>query len=98
MDIPSPGMIRNSGSDLDQTLNEPVNGPLHFLAPNIELPDHMQKVVSQNPHLQSGLVGLETLATGLVPAQCVLPLFDPVLKLPTTQSGFISILSKSCGW
>jgi len=47
MDIPSPGMIRNSGSDLDQTLNEAVNGPLHFLALNIELPDHMQKVVSQ---------------------------------------------------
>jgi len=40
MNIPSPGMVRNSGADFDQTLNQPVNGPLNFFAPDIELPDH----------------------------------------------------------
>ena len=71
-------MVRNSGPDLDQTVDQPVDGPLQIFAPDIELPDHMEKVVGQNPHLQPGLIGLETLATGLVPAQDVLALFDPV--------------------
>ena len=81
MDIPPPGMVRNSGPHFDQALDQPVHGPLHFLAPDIELPDHMQEVVGQNPHLQPGLVGLEPLATGLVPAQGVLAFLDPVFHL-----------------
>ena len=81
MHIPSPGMVRNSGPHFDQTLDQPVNGPPHFFAPDIELPDHMQEVVGQNPHLQPGLVGLEPLATGFVPAQGVLAFLDPVFDL-----------------
>ena len=81
MDIPPPGMIRNSGPYFDQTLDQPFNGPLNLFAPDIELPDHMQKVVGQNHHLQPGLVGLERLATGLVLAQGVLPFLDPVFDL-----------------
>ena len=82
MEIPPPGMIRNSGTSYGQALDQPVYGSLKFCAPNIELPDHMQEVVSQNPHLQPGLIGLETLATGLVPAQGVLSLLNPVFHIP----------------
>jgi len=35
----------------------------------------------KHPHIQPGLVGLETLATGLGPAQGVLAFFDPVFDL-----------------
>ena len=59
MDIPPPGMVRNSGPDFDQTLDQPVDGAFHFFTPDIELADHMQEVVGQNHHLQPGLVGLE---------------------------------------
>ena len=42
----------------------------------------MQEVVSQNPHLQPGLVGLKPLATGLVPAQSVFAFLDPIFHIP----------------
>ena len=38
----------------------------HFLAPNIELVDHMQEIIGQKPHLQAGLAGLEALSLLLV--------------------------------
>ena len=41
----------------------------------------MQEVVRQNPHLQPGLVGLETVAAGLVPAQSIVALFYPIFDL-----------------
>ena len=44
----------------------------------------MQEVVGQDSHEQPGLVGGESMATRLVPAQRVLPLFDPVLNVATT--------------
>ena len=47
----------------------------------LHLPDHMQKVAGQNPHLEPGLVGLEPLATGFVPTQGVLAFLDPVFYL-----------------
>ena len=75
-------MIRNSGPYFDQTLDQPINGPPHLLSPDVELPNHVQEVVGQNPHLQPGLVGLEPLATGLVPAQGVFALLDPVFHIP----------------
>ena len=81
MHIPPPGMIRNPGTNFYQALDQPVHGPLNFFAPDIELTDHMQEIVGQNPHLQPGLVGLEPLATGLVPAKRVLPFLDPVFDL-----------------
>ena len=81
MHIPPPGMVRNSGAHFDQALDEPINGTLHLFAPDIKLPDHMQEIVGQNPHLQPGLVGLEPLATGFVPPKSVLPFLDPVFDL-----------------
>ncbi len=39
MHILTPGMVRNHGPHLDQTLDQPVDGPFHFFAPYIELPD-----------------------------------------------------------
>ncbi len=81
MNIPPPGVIRNPGPNLYETLYQPFDGPPCFLTPDVELPKHVQKIVGQNPHLQPGLVGLETMATGLVPAQGVLALLDPVLDI-----------------
>jgi len=81
MDIPSPGVVRNSGFHFDQALDKPVDGPLHFFTPDIELPDHMQQVVGQNSHLQTSLVSFKALATGLVPAQGIFALFDPIFDL-----------------
>jgi len=34
MHLPPSGMVRNSGSDLYQTLNQPIDEPLHLLSPN----------------------------------------------------------------
>ncbi len=82
MDIPPPGMIRNSGAHFDKALDQPVHGTFHFFTPYIELADHVQEVVGQNPHLETGLVGLEPLATGFVPTQGVLAFFDPVFHIP----------------
>jgi hypothetical protein len=82
MDIPPPGVVRNPGPYLYQTLDQPVHGPFHFFAPDIELPDHVQEVVGQNSHLQPGLVGFKALAAGLVPAQGVFAFFDPVFHIP----------------
>jgi hypothetical protein len=45
MDIPSASMIGNPGPHFYQTLDQPVNGPFHFFAPDIELPDHVQEVI-----------------------------------------------------
>ena len=74
-------MIRNLGPNLYETLYQPFDGPPYSLTPDVELPKHVQEVVGQDPHLQPGLVGLETMATGLVPTQGVFALFDPVLDI-----------------
>jgi hypothetical protein len=83
MDIPSADVVRDPGLHFDQAFDQPVHGPRNFYAPDIELPDHVQEVVSQNPHLSPGLVGLEPLATGLVPVQGVFALLDPDFDLCT---------------
>jgi len=81
MDLPPPTMIRDFRSHLDQTLDEPLHRPFHFFAHEVELPEHVQEVVGQDPHEQAGLVGCESTATRLVPTQRGLPLFDPVLNV-----------------
>lgn len=81
MHIPPPGMVRNSGPHFDQRLNQPVHGPFHFFTPDIKLADHVQEVVSQNSHLEPGLIGLEPLTSGFVPAQGVLAFLAPVFDL-----------------
>ena len=48
---------------------------------NVELPEHVKKIVCQNPHLQSGFVRLESRTTRLVPTEGILALLDPVLYL-----------------
>ena len=77
MHKPPPCVVRNSGTHLDQTLDEPFHGALHFFAPDIELTDYMREVLGQNAHLQPGLVSLEALTTGLVPAQGVFGCHTP---------------------
>ncbi|MCH7646949.1 MAG: hypothetical protein IH828_10580 [Nitrospinae bacterium] len=59
MNMPPPGVIRNPGPNLYETLYKPFDGPPYFLTSDVELPKHVQKIVGENPHLQPGLVGLE---------------------------------------
>jgi hypothetical protein len=47
------------------------------------LPEYMQEVVRQDSHEQPGLVRCESVATGLVSAQCVLSRLLPVLYVAT---------------
>jgi hypothetical protein len=51
MRIPPLGVARNPGLHFDHALDQPVHGPLNFFSPDIELPDHMEEVVGQNPNL-----------------------------------------------
>jgi hypothetical protein len=57
----------------------------------------MEEIVGQNPHLQAGLVGLEPLATGFVPAQGVLPFLDPVFDLGPTVIDFDHLTGRQPG-
>ena len=41
----------------------------------------MKKIVGQNPHLQPGVIRLESRAARLVPPEGILALLDPVLNL-----------------
>ena len=79
--MPTSSMIRYPRPNLNEPLDEPFDGALYFFTPDIELPEHVQEVVSQNPHLQPGFVSLKPVAAGLVPAKRVLPFLDPVLNL-----------------
>ena len=47
----------------------------------MKLPDHVEKIVGHSSHFQPGLVSLKFVATGLIPAQCVLGLLDSVLHV-----------------
>lgn len=64
---PPSAMMRNPGRGLDYTPDRPPDGPVYTFPPNVETPDHVKKVVSQDAHLQPRLVGFEPMATGLVP-------------------------------
>lgn len=95
--LPPSGVTRNPGPCLDQPLDQPVEGPPHFLAPDIEPPDHVQKVIGRNPHLQPGGIGLETLAAGLVPALRVLTFLDPIFTIPPALPAIITLAALSVG-
>ena len=48
---------------------------------DVELPEQVQEIVGQKPHLQSDLVGLKGMATRFVQAQGIIALLDPVFYL-----------------
>jgi hypothetical protein len=48
------------------------------------LAEHVQDVMAENCHEQPGLIGSESVATGLVPSQSVLPFFDPILNVTSS--------------
>jgi len=74
MHPPTPPMAGDAGRILDDSSYQPFNGPLHILALQVELPDHVQQIVGHGSHFQPDLVGLETMTASLVPAQGVLRL------------------------
>ncbi len=46
--------------------------------------EHVEEIVGQDSHEQPCLIGGKSMAARLVPTQRVLPLFDPILNVPTT--------------
>ena len=40
--MPPPGVIRNPGPNLYETLYKPFDGPPYFLTPDVELPKHVE--------------------------------------------------------
>jgi hypothetical protein len=81
MNIPPPTLIRGFLPDLDQAFDEPFHCPFHCFSHEVELLGHVQEVIGQDSHKQPALVGGRAVATGFVPAQKVLPLFDSVLSI-----------------
>jgi hypothetical protein len=57
----------------------------------------MQEIVGPNPHLETGLVGLEPLATSLVTAQGFFPFLDPVFDLGSAYKDLGHLVSKEFG-
>jgi hypothetical protein len=84
MNLPPPTVIRDFGSHLDQTPDQPLHSPFNLFAHEVKLPEHMQEVVGQHSHEQAGLVDYESMATRLVPPQGILPFLDPVLNIAAT--------------
>ena len=82
--MPPLGVIGNPGPDLDEPFDQPLDGASDRLSLDVEPAEHVKQVVGQGPHLEAGLIGPEAVATGLVPAQGVLPLLDPVLDITPT--------------
>lgn len=65
-------MIAYPRPNLNEPFDEPFDGSPYFFTPEVELPEYVQKIVSQNPHLQPGFVSLKPVATRLIPPNRVL--------------------------
>lgn len=81
MHPPSAAIAGNPGGGLDDPPNQPLHGPFDVLALQMEVPDHLQQVVGQSPHLQPGLVGFKPVIAGLVPMEGVFGLFGRVFHI-----------------
>lgn len=102
---------RNATSDLDQALDQPFYRPSDLFAHEVELPDHVQKTVGQNPHEQPGLVGAKRRQLVLSPRSVFFPSLirfstspRPLYTLTTFTAGSLElvtmypILGKSSPW
>lgn len=67
MNLPPPTVMRNFRSHLDETLDEPFHGPFDLFAYEVELGEHVEEIVGQDPHEQPALVGGKAVAARLVP-------------------------------
>lgn len=85
---PAPAAARNPGGNLDNPPYQSLHGTLHILTLQMKFPDHVEQIVGQSSHFQPSLVGLESVATGLVPVLRVLVLLDPVLHIRLAIVGF----------
>jgi len=63
MNLLPPTIIRHPCSDLDQALDQPLHGTFGLFAEEVELIEHLQEAVGQDPHEQLGLVGGESVST-----------------------------------
>jgi hypothetical protein len=49
--MPPLPMIGNPGGHFNQSLDQPLNRPLHFFTPTVELPYYVEEVLGQYAHL-----------------------------------------------
>jgi len=57
-------MICHLGSDLDQSLDDPLKGPPDLLALEVKRPEHVEEFVGDDAHEQPGLVSEPSLPRG----------------------------------
>lgn len=61
MDVPLPGMIDHSGSNLDKPPNDRVYGWLDPLAPECRIPNHVKQIIRKTPDEKPGLIGCKAI-------------------------------------
>ena len=90
-------MIGYPGGDLYNTSDKPLSGALDLFTLQIEFTEQVKQVVGQKPHLASGLVRIEFVATGLVPTQGILAFLDTILHVRPAVVGFHDLLGRQPG-
>jgi len=81
MDIPSSGMVDDSGPNLHKPPDYRLYRRLHSLAPERRIPDHVEQVICEASDEEPCLIGCKPMAARFVPSECVLSFFYPVLNL-----------------
>jgi len=77
-------MVDHSGPDLHQPPDDRIYGRLDALAPKCRISDHVQQVVGKTSDEKPCLIRSKSMAARLVPSECVLSFFYPVLNLSPT--------------
>ncbi len=97
VNMPSPGVIHHLGPHLDQATDQPFHRTPDFFTEQVKRAYHVKKIVGQDTHLQTCMVGVKTAAAGLVPAQSVLALLYPVLYFPAFIVDFHDLFASKPG-
>lgn len=56
MNPPIPAVVEDTGRDLDDTADQPLDRALDLFTLHVELTEQVKQVVSQKPHFEPGLV------------------------------------------
>jgi len=94
---PISAMVGDTSGDLDDPADQPLHRPLDLFTLQVELTQQVKEVVSQQTHLETCLVGVELVATGLVPTKSVLAFLDPVLDVGPAVVRFHDFLGRQSG-
>ena len=77
-------MIDHHGVNLDEPPDDRVYGWLDALAPECRVPNQVEQIVGKTSDEKPCLIGCKPVAARLVPSECVLSFFYPVLDLSPT--------------